>query len=38
MAAWVCRHGYILYWGDAQAHLNAGRSLIDSRTPGYDQL
>jgi len=38
MAAWVYRHGYILYWGDAQAHLDAGRSLIDSRTPGYDQL
>jgi hypothetical protein len=37
-AAWVYQHGYVLYWGDAQAHLNAGRSLIDSRTPGYDQL
>ena len=32
------QHDYILYWGDAQAHLNAGRSLIDSRTPGYNQL
>ena len=37
-AAWAHRHDYILYWGDAQAHLNASRSLIDSRTPGYDQL
>ena len=31
-------HGYILYYGDAQSHLNLSRSLIDSRTPGYDQL
>lgn len=30
--------GYLLYYGDAQAHLNISRSLIDSRTPGYDQL
>ena len=28
----------ILYYGDAQAHLNISRSLLDSRTPGYDQL
>jgi hypothetical protein len=37
-AAWCFRHGYILYYGDAQCHLNISRSLIDSRTPGYDQL
>ena len=30
--------GFILYYGDAQAHLNISRSIIDSRTPGYDQL
>lgn len=30
--------GYLLYYGDAQAHLNISRSWIDSRTPGYDQL
>lgn len=30
--------GYLLYYGDAQAHLNISRSLFDSRTPGYDQL
>ena len=35
---WVFRHGYILYYGDAQSHLNLSRSIIDSRTPGYDQL
>jgi hypothetical protein len=38
MAVWCFRGGYILYYGDAQAHLNISRSIIDSRTPGYDQL
>ncbi|MGH9584546.1 MAG: hypothetical protein ACRD4O_16605 [Bryobacteraceae bacterium] len=37
-AAFCFRHGYILYWGDAQAHLDNSRSIIDSRTLGYDQL
>jgi hypothetical protein len=37
-ALWFYRQGYILYYGDAQAHLNNSRSIIDSRTPGYDQL
>jgi hypothetical protein len=37
-AAWCFQNGYILYYGDAQAHLNISRSIIDSRTPGYDQL
>jgi hypothetical protein len=37
-AIWCYRSGYILYYGDAQAHLNISRSIIDSRTPGYDQL
>ena len=37
-AWWVFAHGYILYYGDAQSHLNLSRSIIDSRTPGYDQL
>ncbi len=37
--AWWCfRNGYILYYGDAQSHLNISRGIIDSRTPGYDQL
>lgn len=35
---WLYQNGYILYYGDAQAHLNISRSVIDSRTPGYDQL
>ncbi|MBV9223979.1 MAG: hypothetical protein JOY85_08120 [Acidobacteriaceae bacterium] len=37
-AWWFYRQGFILYYGDAQAHLNISRSIIDSRTPGYDQL
>jgi hypothetical protein len=36
-AFFYCR-GYLLYYGDAQAHLNISRSILDSRTPGYDQL
>src|SRR5689334_14223220 len=35
---WCFRSGYILFYGDAQAHLNISRSIIDSKTPGYDQL
>jgi hypothetical protein len=37
-ANWCYRNGFILYYGDAQAHLNISRSIIDSRTPGYDQI
>ena len=37
-AWWFYSHGYILYYGDAMAHLNISRGIIDSRTPGYDQL
>ncbi len=37
-ATWCFQHGYVLYYGDAQSHLNLSRSIIDSRTPGYDQL
>ena len=36
--SWFYRHGYILLYGDAQAHLNISRSILDSRTPGYDQI
>ncbi len=38
VVAWCFQHGWILYYGDAQAHLNLSRSVMDSRTPGYDQL
>ena len=30
--------GYLLYYGDAQAHLNISRNLIDARQTGYDQI
>jgi hypothetical protein len=30
--------GWLLYYGDAEAHLNIARRILDSRTPGYDQL
>lgn len=36
--AFVNRSGWTLYYGDAEAHLNISRRILDSRTPGYDQL
>jgi len=39
IAAWWClSHGYVLYYGDAEAHLNIARRVLDSRTPGPEQL
>lgn len=35
---WFHRHGYLLHYGDAVAHLNIARRLFDSRTPGYEQI
>ncbi len=32
------QRGWLLYYGDATAHLNIARRLIDSRTPGWNQL
>jgi hypothetical protein len=38
-AAWYFySSGYLLYYGDAQAHLNISRSWMDGRQTGYDQL
>src|SRR5579862_1206706 len=34
----VSRSGWTLYYGDAEAHLNIARRILDSRTPGYDQI
>ncbi|MEO8597017.1 MAG: glycosyltransferase family 39 protein [Candidatus Solibacter sp.] len=31
-------NGWLLYYGDAEAHLNIARRMVDSRTPGYDQV
>lgn len=40
-AAWIWffyRAHYLTYYGDAEAHLNIARRIVDSRTPGYDEL
>lgn len=38
-AAWWCfQRGYSLYYGDAEAHLNIARRILDSRTPGPGQI
>jgi len=37
-AWWLFERGYILYYGDAQAHLNISRGIFDARSPGFDQL
>src|SRR5215470_3626572 len=39
LAVWFFySHGWLLWYGDAEAHLNTARRIIDSRTPGYGQL
>ncbi len=35
---WCAARGYMLYYGDAEAHLNIARRVLDSRTPGPEQL
>lgn len=37
-ARWCLARGYALYYGDAEAHLNIARRILDSRTPGPEQL
>ncbi len=34
----VYSRGYTLYFGDAMAHLNIARRMLDSRTPGWEQV
>jgi Dolichyl-phosphate-mannose-protein mannosyltransferase len=36
--AYVNHSGWTLYYGDAEAHLDIARRIVDSRKPGYDQL
>ena len=36
--AYYFRTGATLYWGDAEAHLNIARRIVDSRTPGWNQV
>lgn len=37
-AAYVQSRGWTLYFGDAEAHLNIARRLVDSRLPGVHQI
>src|SRR6266849_5290636 len=37
-ARWCLARGYTLYYGDAEAHLNIARRILDSRTPGPEQI
>jgi len=38
-ALWlVYAQGWTLYYGDAEAHLNIARRIVDSLTPGYSQV
>ena len=37
-ALYFYSHGYLLYYGDAEAHLNIARRLVDTRTPGFEQI
>ncbi len=37
-AAWSWRHGALLNYGDAVAHLHIARRVIDSRRPGLSEL
>jgi hypothetical protein len=38
-AAWgFSRAGWTVHYGDAEAHLNIARRIVDSRTPGMEQL
>jgi dolichyl-phosphate-mannose-protein mannosyltransferase len=37
-ASWCFARGYTLYDGDAEAHLNIARRVLDSRTPGGEQF
>jgi hypothetical protein len=38
VAYWCLNRGYVLYYGDAEAHLNIARRILDSRTPGPEQI
>lgn len=37
-ARWSFHAGYVLYYGDAEAHLNIARRILDSKTPGAEQI
>ena len=35
---WFYKTGATLYWGDAEAHLEIARRIVDSRTPGWAEV
>src|ERR1700689_4214720 len=38
-AIYLCYwRGWLLYYGDAECHLDIARRIVDSQTPGYSQL
>lgn len=37
-AHWSFTRGYVLYYGDAESHFDIARRILDSRTPGPEQL
>jgi hypothetical protein len=37
-AHWCFERGYTLYYSDAETHLDIARRILDSRTPGTEQL
>jgi 4-amino-4-deoxy-L-arabinose transferase-like glycosyltransferase len=37
-ARWTFAHGYVLYYGDAESHFDIARRILDSRTPGVEQI
>jgi hypothetical protein len=38
-AVWLSySQGWLLYYGDAESHLDIARRIVDSQTPGYDQI
>ena len=38
-AVWIVyRRGWQFYYGDAEAHWNIARRVVDSQTPGYEQI
>jgi hypothetical protein len=38
-AVWLCySQGWLLYYGDAECHLDIARRIVDSKTPGYAQV
>lgn len=39
IAIYLCyQHGWLLYYGDAECHLDIARRMVDSQTPGYSQI